>query len=115
MFESLLLRTDGNRKRARKNIGSNHVVWGKENFYSYNSKSVKKLLVIFFGSLVFAFLPVIIAVTLASLGLIDATSRPGQMNTAEGIFVFMFATLPIGLLVAIVYATRIVVRFFKGE
>lgn len=74
---------------------------------------MKKLLVIFFGSLVFAFLPIIIAFVVS---LVDSSpTGGGEMSAAGGLLVFAFLTLPIGLLLAIVYATRIAVRFFKGE
>jgi len=74
---------------------------------------MKKLLTVFFGSLIFAFSPVIVAFVVS---IIDPTPvAGGSMNAAEGVLVFAFITLPIGLLVAVVYATRIVVRFFKGE
>ena len=74
---------------------------------------MKKLLVIFSGSLIFAFAPVIVAFVVS---LVDtAPVVGGSMSAAGGVLVFAFITLPIGLLVAIVYATRIVVRFFKGE
>jgi hypothetical protein len=74
---------------------------------------MKKLILVFFGSLLFAATPILVAFVIS---LFDPTPvKGGEMNAAGEALVFAFFTIPIGLLVAIVAATRIVVSYFKRQ
>jgi len=58
--------------------------------------SVRASLIILASSIVVAFSPIIYIAVSSMFGSIDTTPVPGGMSEADGVFVYMFFSIPLG-------------------
>lgn len=77
--------------------------------------TAKGSVLVLVASIVFAFLPVIVIICGTFLGVLDMAPVSGGMSEVDGIFLYMFVTLPIGLLVGIWSLVNLLVQLFGGK
>lgn len=77
--------------------------------------TLKENVFVFIGSVVFACSPFLITTAGSFLGMVDTTPVPGGMSQADGILLFAFGTLPIGLLVALMSLVGVISQYRKGR